>query len=74
MDLRTNIFNNSPDDVFKSTPHRAANRSGVRRHSIPLFFGSDYNVALEVCIRLLFMKFLFIFAADPKLCFRNKTG
>ena len=52
-DLRRNIFNNSLDDVFKSTTHRASNRSGVRRHSIPLFFGSDYNVMLEVSLRLL---------------------
>ncbi|KAF9046252.1 2OG-Fe(II) oxygenase [Panaeolus papilionaceus] len=33
--------------VFKSTVHRAINRSGVRRYSIPLFFGTDYNVRLE---------------------------
>jgi len=35
------------DDVFKSTVHRAVNRSGVRRYSIPLFFGTDYDVKLE---------------------------
>ena len=28
--------------------HRAINRSGVRRYSIPLFFGTDYDVKLEV--------------------------
>ena len=28
--------------------HRAVNRSGVARYSIPLFFGTDYNVRLEV--------------------------
>ncbi|KAH9922954.1 uncharacterized protein B0H18DRAFT_1016332 [Fomitopsis serialis] len=35
------------NDVFKSTVHRAVNRSGVRRYSIPLFFGTDYDVKLE---------------------------
>ncbi|KAF9464203.1 2OG-Fe(II) oxygenase [Collybia nuda] len=35
------------NDIFKSTIHRAINRSGVRRYSIPLFFGTDYNVRLE---------------------------
>lgn len=42
------------DDVFKSTVHRAINRSGVRRYSIPLFFGTDYDVRLEVrCLLLM---------------------
>lgn len=32
--------------------HRAANRSGARRYSIPLFFGTDYDVLLEVGLHL----------------------
>ncbi|KAI8986155.1 Clavaminate synthase-like protein [Trametes punicea] len=35
------------NDIFKSTVHRAINRSGVRRYSMPLFFGTDYDVKLE---------------------------
>ncbi|KAI0699207.1 2OG-Fe-II oxygenase [Cytidiella melzeri] len=35
------------NDVFKSTVHRAINRSGQERYSIPLFFGTDYDVKLE---------------------------
>lgn len=44
----SNQFARIIDDVFKSTVHRAVNRSGVRRYSIPLFFGTDYDVRLEV--------------------------
>ncbi|KAJ7268053.1 hypothetical protein C8J57DRAFT_354178 [Mycena rebaudengoi] len=35
------------NDVFRSTVHRAINSSGRRRYSIPLFFGTDYDVRLE---------------------------
>ncbi|KAG2101501.1 hypothetical protein BD769DRAFT_1676771 [Suillus cothurnatus] len=35
------------DDIFKSTVHRAVNRTGVDRYSIPLFFGTDYDVNIE---------------------------
>ncbi|KIK69959.1 hypothetical protein GYMLUDRAFT_993613 [Collybiopsis luxurians FD-317 M1] len=35
------------NDVFKSTVHRAINKSGSERYSIPLFFGVDYDVPLE---------------------------
>ncbi|EIM86108.1 2OG-Fe-II oxygenase [Stereum hirsutum FP-91666 SS1] len=41
------------NDVFKSTKHRATNRTGIERYSMPLFFGTDYNVkleALESCV------------------------
>nr|GAT54345.1 2OG-Fe oxygenase [Mycena chlorophos] len=35
------------NDVFKSTIHRVTNRSGLERYSMPLFFGTDYDVLLE---------------------------
>ncbi|KAJ7053416.1 hypothetical protein C8F01DRAFT_1032306, partial [Mycena amicta] len=36
------------NDYFTSTVHRAINCSGVQRYSIPLFFGTDYDVRLQV--------------------------
>ncbi|KAG6379453.1 hypothetical protein JVT61DRAFT_11933 [Boletus reticuloceps] len=35
------------NDVFKSTVHRAVNKSSKERYSIPLFFGTDYHVKIE---------------------------
>ncbi|KAF9231845.1 2OG-Fe(II) oxygenase [Melanogaster broomeanus] len=35
------------NDVFKSTVHRAVNKSGKERYSIPMFFGTDYHVNIE---------------------------
>jgi len=43
------------NDIFKSTLHRVINRSGLERYSIPLFFGTDYDVPLEpipTCVSL----------------------
>jgi isopenicillin N synthase-like dioxygenase len=36
------------NDIFQSTIHRAINRSGVERYSVPMFFGVDYDRVIEV--------------------------
>ncbi|KAH9829285.1 uncharacterized protein C8Q71DRAFT_890996 [Rhodofomes roseus] len=48
------------NEVFKSTVHRAINRSGVRRYSIPLFFGTDYDVKLEGPVRCLALQLVLL--------------
>jgi len=53
------------DDIFKSTVHRAINRTGVERYSIPLFFGTDYDVLLEVRISLVASRVLVYKACVP---------
>jgi hypothetical protein len=38
------------DDIFKSTFHHTINRSSLHHYSIPLLFGMDYHIKLEVSI------------------------
>ena len=65
------------DDIFKSTLHRVINRSGMERYSIPLFFGTDYDVPLEVSDRdynpLLLFLFDEEFQAHSHLCHSGIT-
>ncbi|KIM69976.1 hypothetical protein SCLCIDRAFT_18973 [Scleroderma citrinum Foug A] len=35
------------NDIFRSTVHRATNRTGVHRYSVVLFIGSDRDVSME---------------------------
>ncbi|OAX38439.1 Clavaminate synthase-like protein [Rhizopogon vinicolor AM-OR11-026] len=35
------------NNVFKSPTHRAINRNGVDQYSIPMFFGTDYDVNIK---------------------------
>ncbi|CAE6499966.1 unnamed protein product [Rhizoctonia solani] len=36
------------DDIFKSTIHRAIVEPGIRRFSIPMFFGTDDDVVIDI--------------------------
>lgn len=55
-----NQFTKILDDIFKSTLHRVINRSGAQRYSIPLFFGTDYDVPLEVSdLLIIYLSFFF---------------
>lgn len=35
------------NDIFLSTIHRAYNKEGKVRYSIPFFFGADYDAVME---------------------------
>jgi hypothetical protein len=65
------LANSRPDGIFKSNVHRASNSSGAERYSIPLFFGTDYDVRLEVGLpsragcQIRLLKFLLDGTANP---------
>lgn len=35
------------NDIFKATPHRVLNITGLERYSIPCFFGTNYDARIE---------------------------
>ncbi|KAJ3735932.1 hypothetical protein DFJ43DRAFT_1129883 [Lentinula guzmanii] len=45
--IKLNSFENYVDGIFKSTVHRAINRSNIYRYSIPLFMGANWDAKLE---------------------------
>ena len=47
--ILSSMLHNAADDIFRSTVHRATSNTGVPRYSVPLFFGTDYHVPIEVC-------------------------
>lgn len=54
------------DDIFKSTVHRALNpANGQSRYSIPLFFGTDYAVPLDVRPSFALLHFSKLETAQP---------